>query len=322
MAPNRSQIRSKLQPHLDHIHVKLNKRVHTKYPKMPLITFTGLPCSGKTRWAEQLIEQLEHKIAAAQESSAPGHNYKIVYHSDETLGISPMAYKESATEKHARGTQLLAVKRDLSRSTFVILDSLSYIKGFRYQLFCEAKGVVTPHCVIQVMNSVDTCVAWNDASSPKKWDSDVIHQLSMRYEEPNADSRWDSPLFTVVSDYAGETLPVDQIWEALVLKRPPPPNAATLVKPTTGNDYMQDLERLTLEVVTKVVQHQQLTSAGGNVVVDALQNICVEIPTEAVSIAQLQRIRRTFVGLNRMRSIDVHRIQSVFVDYLNKSLNE
>ncbi|OBA16964.1 chromatin associated protein KTI12 [Metschnikowia bicuspidata var. bicuspidata NRRL YB-4993] len=290
---------------------------------MPLVTFTGPPCSGKTRWARQLIEQLEQRIETARESLAPGHNYKIVYHSDETLGIDHLTYRESATEKHARGTQLSAVKRDLSRSTFVILDSLSYIKGFRYQLFCEAKGVVTPHCVIQVMTPMDKCLEWNEErSTGDSWDADVMRQLAMRYEEPNADSRWDSPLFTLVSDYEGELLPMDQIWEALVLKRPPPPNAATLVKPTSGNDYLQELDRRTLEVISKVVQHQQLTSTGGRVVVDFAEGLYVEIPGDVVSIAQLQRIRRTFVSLNRMRSIDVGRIASMFVEYVNKSLNE
>ena len=106
------------------------------------------------------------------------------------------------------------------------------------------------------------------------------------------------------------------------MKRPPPPNAATLVRPTSGNNYLQELDKRTLEVIGKIVQHQQLTSAGGLVVIDPVQKLLVEIPGEPVSIAQLQRIRRTFVSLNRMRSIDVDRIPSMFVDYVNKSLNE
>lgn len=107
-----------------------------------------------------------------------------------------------------------------------------------------------------------------------------------------------------------------------MLKRAPPPNAATLVKPTSGNNYLQELDKLTSEVISKIVQHQQLTSTGGLVVIDPKQNLMVEIPAETVSIAQLQRIRRTFVALNRMRSIDTERIAGMFVDYVNKSLNE
>lgn len=283
---------------------------------MPLISFSGFPCSGKTTWAKKLAALLDEKIQEAKTSNSPGHNYNIIYHSDETLGISHETYRESATEKHSRGTQMSAVKRDLSRTTFVILDSLSYIKGFRYQLFCEAKGVVTPHCVVQVMNPLEKCIEWNQID--RKWDDDLIRQLAMRFEEPKPDTRWDSPLFTLVSDYDQEILPVNEIWDALVLKRAPPPNAATLVKPTLGNNYLQDLDKKTQEVIGKVIQHQQLTSVGGEVNVE---NGKIEMPSSSVSIAQLQRIRRTFIGLNRMRNVDVDRIVPMFVDYINRSFN-
>lgn len=284
---------------------------------MPLITFAGLPSSGKTTWAKKLCAALEAKIADAKADAAPGHNYKVVYHSDETLGISHDVYTDSNREKHARGAQMSAVRRDLSRTTFVVLDSLAYIKGFRYQLFCEAKGVVTPHCVVHVLLSVEQSIAWS-----RDWDADVIRQLAMRFEEPNASTRWDAPLFSVVSGDDAEQLPLEQLWDALVLKRPPPPNAATLVKPTSGNNYLQELDRRTLDVVAKIVQHQQLCGAGGRAVVDADADLFVELPSSGVSIAQLQRIRRTFVLLNRMRSIDLLRISGVFVEYVNKSLEE
>lgn len=285
---------------------------------MPLITFTGYPCSGKTRWALQLQEQLKAKITAAQEDNAPGHNYSVIYHSDETLGITPEVYTDSNLEKTARGAQMTAVKRDLSRSNFVILDSLAYIKGFRYQLFCEAKGVVTPHCVIHVVSPLEQCEAWNRNKQPQ-WPEGLIKQLEMRYEEPNDATRWDSPLFTVVSGEDDE-LPINDIWDALVLKRPPPPNAATLVKATSGNNFLQELDKQTLAVVGKILQHQELHSVGGDVLVG--EDLVVSMPAVSVSTAQLQRLRRTFISLNRMRSVDIDRITPLFVDYVRKAFEE
>lgn len=290
---------------------------------MPLITFTGLPSSGKTRWAKRLQAKLEEKISEARETNLPGHNYSVIYHSDESLGISHQTYTDSNLEKNARGTQMSAVKRDLARTNFVILDTLAYIKGFRYQLFCEAKGVVTPHCVIQVMNPLETCLQWNNAPEKEnKWDDDLIKQLHMRYEEPNNDSRWDSPLFTLVSDYEQEELPINEIWDALVLKRPPPPNAATLIKPTSGNDFLQELDKQTLAVLTKIIQHQQLASIGGEVLIDREQQLVIQMPAVAVSTAQLQRIRRSYIALNRMRSVDMDRITPLFVDYVNRNFED
>lgn len=40
------------------------------------------------------------------------------------------------------------VKRALAKDAFVILDGMNYIKGYRYQLWCEAKAVGTTCCVV------------------------------------------------------------------------------------------------------------------------------------------------------------------------------
>ena len=68
-----------------------------------------------------------------------------------------------------------------------------------------------------------------------------------------------------------------------------PPNAATLVKPTSGNSFLQELDKKTQEVVSKILQQQQITP--GDVVID--KNLVVAIPTGTASTAQLQRIRRS-----------------------------
>lgn len=43
---------------------------------------------------------------------------------------------------------LSAVERVLSKDDIVIADGLNYIKGFRYQLYCIARAIGTPHCVV------------------------------------------------------------------------------------------------------------------------------------------------------------------------------
>ena len=48
------------------------------------------------------------------------------------------------------------MKRALGKDTIVIADGLNYIKGFRYQLYCEAKAVQTPSCVVRIPSSNDT----------------------------------------------------------------------------------------------------------------------------------------------------------------------
>lgn len=45
-----------------------------------------------------------------------------------------------------------------------------------------------------------------------------------RFEEPNSNHRWDSPLFTVQPT---DNLDLDAIYSVLFEKKPPPPNMST-----------------------------------------------------------------------------------------------
>jgi protein KTI12 len=40
------------------------------------------------------------------------------------------------------------VERFLSKDVVVILDSMNYIKGYRYELYCIARAMRTPNCVV------------------------------------------------------------------------------------------------------------------------------------------------------------------------------
>ncbi|OBT66194.1 hypothetical protein VE03_05138 [Pseudogymnoascus sp. 23342-1-I1] len=58
----------------------------------------------------------------------------------------------NASEKDARARVYAEVKRHLSANDLVICDAAggNYIKGWRYQLYCEAKALRTPHCIVHV----------------------------------------------------------------------------------------------------------------------------------------------------------------------------
>lgn len=279
---------------------------------MPLVIFSGLPCSGKSTRANALKELLEERIASLP-SDSPGHNFKVILHSDASLGISKEAYRESLTEKSLRGVQISAVKRDLSRTNIVILDSPGYIKGFRYQLHCEAKALSTACCVVHVMSSLVNCLQWN-SQRQDPWDEELLRQLGMRFEEPDPSNRWDSPLFPVA--YDDEALPFDDLWNVLVHSKPPQANAATMLKPATSTNYLQELDKKTQSVVLKIVQDAELNNR-----IMIHEDLFLDVPHSGVSNAQLQRLRRTFVMLNKVRSLDVDRIEPLFVEYLNNNLN-
>lgn len=265
---------------------------------MPLIVLTGLPCSGKSTRAEELVRRLA-PLAAAHTPPLD-----VVLHLDLSLGISRTAYELSASEKSARGTQMLAVKRDLSNRTVVVLDTPAYIKGWRYQLHCEAKEQATGYCVVYTMASLEQCLERNNGRYPEE----TVRALEMRYEEPHFQNRWEQPLFAVAAD---DELPVEEIWKAVVEGKALKPNNVTVAAPSASGNYTQELDRLTSEVVREVQGADT-----GTVVVEGVR---LDLPLEGVLVAQLQRHRRAFVQLNRIRPITTDRIKGAFIEYLQRA---
>lgn len=90
--------------------------------------------------------------------------------------------------------------RNLTTNTIVICDSLNYIKGFRYQLFCTARTTGTPSCVVYCDFDADTVREWNakrgtnpeDApeAAEAKWNPKLLDELIMRFEVPSESRRY------------------------------------------------------------------------------------------------------------------------------------
>jgi len=58
------------------------------------------------------------------------------------------ARTDSRSEKPARGTLFSAMQRQMGQDTILIIDSLNYIKGFRYQMYCAAREMKVRVCTV------------------------------------------------------------------------------------------------------------------------------------------------------------------------------
>ncbi|KAG9489683.1 hypothetical protein GDO78_005565 [Eleutherodactylus coqui] len=181
---------------------------------MPLVVMCGLPCGGKSRRALELKEHLEQK----------GRKVYIV--GDHVLEVDRNSvYADSRKEKDLRGALRAEVERKLNKEDIVILDSLNYIKGYRYELFCLIKHAQTPHCLIHCLTSPDISSSWNqDRPQDEQYTQAVFDALVQRFEAPDSRNRWDSPLFTVQKD---DLLPLEHISNAIFHRKAPPPNQST-----------------------------------------------------------------------------------------------
>ncbi len=279
--------------------------------------------------------------------------------SDHTLSIPRNVYNletksqhersNNASEKDARATIYAAVKRVLSNKDIVILDGANYIKGWRYQLYCEAKAVRTTHCVIHIGTPVERAREVNDERLARRtafgaegavnavdgtgreegqpYESECWENLVFRYEEPNAMARWDAPLFTVLWD--DEMPPCDAIWDALVGsdaeggKKVVRPNQATVLKAPSSEGYLYELDKSTQTILNKILEwtKDHPGEGGGEVSVGegAGEELLVELPANPIGLPALQRMRRQFISLNRQNAVPVKRIRESFVGYLNDS---
>lgn len=329
---------------------------------------TGFPTSGKTTRAKQLHTYLTERIKKAS-SSATSAKYRLHLISDQTLSISRSVYDLSAlpahtrsanaSEKDARASIYGAVKRVLSDKDIVILDGLNYIKGWRYQLFCEAKAVRTPSCVLQIgcpqdksrevneerltrrsgnEESASTSTSDNSTAEEGPYEPGNWENLVFRYEEPNAMTRWDSPLFTLIweDDEEQTKQTFDSLWDAVAgeTRKQVKPHQATMQRSRdAGGDYLYVLDHETQEIVKQILDQQseeggdEITMSKGG---DNGEDLVVELPAgKKIGLPQLQRLRRAFMGLNRggiglepVGNMGPGRIRESFVRYLNDAFEK
>ena len=151
---------------------------------MPSLVLTGHPCIGKTTFANLLASRaLNHpsisRVIQIREATAcPDQTKAECYtssHSEKNTRASLKAEFDRAvtsSSSSGSGSNGTSVK-----STLVILDSLNYIKGYRYELYCISKAAGEQHGVIWIMGSQsdNECVQLGVSSSSdtlaKKWNS-------------------------------------------------------------------------------------------------------------------------------------------------------
>jgi protein KTI12 len=213
---------------------------------------------------------------------------------------------------------------------------MNYIKGFRYQLYCEAKAVQTPNCIVQVGTQPDQCRKFNEAAlenassatptsriSPP-YEPAVFDNLIFRYEEPNAMARWDAPLFAV--PFEDEAPDYQAIWDALVgsdgKSKVVRPNAATVMKPASEQNYLYELDKSTSDVISAITAWTADHPGEGGVAVRVGDKLEIELPVTPPSLAQLQRLRRQFIQLNRQHNLSKARLKAMFVGHLNDAFEQ
>ncbi|XP_063953699.1 protein KTI12 homolog isoform X1 [Lytechinus pictus] len=225
--------------------------------------------------------------------------------------------EDSKKEKEARGKLKSSAQRLLSKDDVIILDSLNYIKGFRYELYCAVKSSQTPHCVIFCDTPVDLAETWNSGREDHdRYTKEIFDGLVMRFEAPISKNRWDSPLFSVGPD---DDLPCQEVYDALFLRKAPPPNLSTVSQPLSATNFLYELDKRTQEAVTTLINAQKTSIPGDDISIPGAKDK-VHL-ARSINNAELQRIRRQFITYTKLHPIqDISMLANMFVQYINNSI--
>lgn len=302
----------------------------------------GLPASGKSTVADKLSDFLcadGRKVRIVRDGDDALSNWTVsTSDGDGTVQNSLEAqreehasrrqlYKDSTSEKFTRAKLRANAERALtsSRGVTVIIDSLNYIKGFRYELYCVAKTCDASYAVVWTQATVDDCVSRDGERADNGADSygdELASALARRFEPPEGRNRWDSPLFTINvlkpewdSELAAVRSVLDSKLQATFATRQ---HVAPLVN-TLG-----ELDRITRATEAALISKLQ----GGAVVGESIAVPNASIPVRLQRkprVAELRNMRRAYLNYSRMHppSDDMattDKFADEYVHYVNEQL--
>ncbi|XP_074077552.1 protein KTI12 homolog [Macrotis lagotis] len=311
---------------------------------MPLLVLCGLPDSGRSRRADELRGALE----------AEGRPVTVVRDADVLGAGGPAAlgeaYSDPAREKALRAALRASVERGLGRRAVVLLDSLNYIKGFRYELYCLARAARTPLCLLYCLKPrppgpdepEPEPPAGTPEGSPSSEDPeergaprapaaeppepgpdlgfppDLLDALAQRFEAPDSRNRWDRPLFTVVG--LEEPLPLAQIRAALFESQVPAPHQATQAQPLASTNFLHQLDQVTSQVLAALMEAQKTAVPGDLLTLPGTKEKLLF--TRPLTLAELSRLRRQFIFYTKMHpnKENLPQLANMFLQYLGQSL--
>lgn len=90
-------------------------------------------------------------------------------------------------------------------------------------------------------------------------------------------------------------------------------------KPASESDYLYELDKISQEVVSLILDWQKdhPGEGGGEV---KIADASIQLPPNPISLPQLQRIRRQFISLNRVHDLPKQGIRNSFLEYLQTNL--
>lgn len=286
---------------------------------MALILLCGYPASGKTRFATDLQSRLESTSKSTiiiQDTNS----------SDPPTSRTSL-YQTSTTEKTTRARLRTAVERALTPSTIVIVDSLNYIKGFRYELFCVAKTTSSKFCIVYCQQPQEIChqrdltrvQEGNDA-----YGADLVNALIRRFEAPTGIVKWERPLFHLSPTEPDSLQTTLQAVVDLITTtgKSLTPTMATRNPDKLGSDILAVVDRVTRNVENTIISALHSGAGVGQKIFVPNANRHVRLHRKP-KVSDVRGMRRAYLNLARMQPVNAATesdLTDEYIEYLNAQL--
>lgn len=300
---------------------------------MLVVVLCGFPASGKTTVAEELAAGFTSrglvvdKVNDGAVMSVLQAPNKEAYSSQRPRSE---LYANATAEKSTRAQLLAATERSIAPNTAVLIDSLNYIKGFRYELYCVAKSYGAKYMLVYCEANEQACLQ-RDSSRQDCYGPDLVRALIRRFEAPEPCNRWDSPLFRVrcdstISDRPGSRVGKEELEKIVAagmddtatLKA----TMATKLQRVVGADILNELDRATRDAEAALIAALHAGAGAGDRLAVPGASRPIVLPRRC-KIAELRGMRRAHVNLARLhppQDTSKHTLVDAYIDYVTAQL--
>ncbi|ALC49852.1 CG3587 [Drosophila busckii] len=292
---------------------------------MPIVVITGLPASGKTTRAEQLRDYIQSKGIKVHLISENETVPKALYEKNA-------CFEDSQKEKVVRGDLKSEASRHLNQEDLVILDAGNYIKGFRYELFCQTKSARTTQCTLFCCISQEKAWEFNikrsgsdllgEQTKPNNshvpYSREVFDSLCMRYEEPQSNNRWDSPLVVALPE---DNLNMEDIYMALYETKSLVPNLSTQNPPLGATNYLFEFDNVMQDIISEILGAVKIGAFGQLRIKGSSTTVKV---TTSMTPMLLNRLRQKFIRStcrpSQTTQTPLPQVPQLFVQFINANM--
>ncbi|KAL1236325.1 Protein KTI12 [Trichinella pseudospiralis] len=212
---------------------------------MSLVMITGYPCSGKTMLARALKNAL---------TEAEGNNKQVLHISDDDFPrFHRSIYEKPYEEGQLRSFLKSEVVKNLKADTIVIMDSLNYLKSFRYELYCAAKAAQVSYFLIRCGNKGWRSSFFNMIRPQEmRYKLTTVHDLVKRYELPEERNKWDQIQYTfcLMEELVPEC--AKKLYPLILQGKKLTSNRSTEAQPLASAEFLSELDRLTSAINTAI----------------------------------------------------------------------